>query len=303
MQKSFFHIPSDYAKACILFSIILLGGIGISILLSSFPEKEKRTTQADLKLIDKFLSSIYRDDSIRKKEYIRAFKNKNERFTKLEPFDPNTIDSSTLINMGFKPYIVKNILKYRSKGGKFRTPESFSKIYGISPKQFQNLLPYIYIGERFQPPKYDTLRFEKIKNNSIKPFKYIEGIVIELNSADTTELKKIPQIGIGLAKMIVNYRDKLGGFYSTKQLSEIEYMPLNIEKWFTIKSPIYRHIHINKSSLVQLRNHPYLNFYQAKVIIEHRRRFGKIKSLSDISLYTEFTRKDFERISSYVDFD
>ncbi len=303
MQKNFFHIPPDYAKACILFSIILLGGIGISILLSSLPEKEKKTTQADLKLIDKFLSSIYKEDSIRKKEYVLTFKNKNEKIIKLEPFDPNTVDSFTLINMGFKPYIAKNILKYRAKGGKFRTPESFSKIYGISPEQFRSLLPYIYIGERFQSKKYDSLHFEKIKSNSIKPFKYTEGTVIELNLADTTELKKIPQIGIGLAKMIVNYRDRLGGFYSTKQLSEIEYMPLNIEKWFTIKSPIYCHIHINKSSLVQLRSHPYLNFYQAKVIIEHRRRFGKIKSLSDISLYTEFTRKDLERISSYVDFD
>ena len=301
MQKNFFHIPPDYAKACILFSIILLGGVGISILLSSFPEKEKRTTQADLKLIDQFLSSISKEDSIRKREYVWIFKNKKS--IKLEPFDPNTVDSSTLINMGFKPYIAKNILKFRAKGGKFRTPESFSRIYGISPEQFRNLLPYIYIGERFQPKKYDSLRFEKIKSNSIKPFKYTESTVIELNLADTTELKKIPQIGIGLAKMIVNYRDRLGGFYSTKQLSEIEYMPLDIQKWFTIKSSIYRHIHINKSSLVQLRSHPYLNFYQAKVIIEHRRRFGKIKSLSDISLYTEFTRKDFERISPYVDFD
>ena len=159
MQKNFFHIPPDYAKACILFSIILLGGVGISILLSSFPEKEKRTTQADLKLIDKFLSSIYREENIRKKEYIQAFKNKNEKSIRLELFDPNTVDSSTLINMGFKPYIAKNILKYRTKGGIFRTPESFSKIYGISPKQYRDLLPYNYIGKNFQPKKYDTLRF------------------------------------------------------------------------------------------------------------------------------------------------
>ena len=52
-----------------------------------------------------------------------------------------------------------------------------------------------------------------------------------------------------------------------------------------------------------MRNHPYMNFYQAKAIMEHRRRFGKIKSLSDISLYTEFTRKDLERLSPYIDFD
>lgn len=44
-------------------------------------------------------------------------------------------------------------------------------------------------------------------------------------------------------------------------------------------------------------------FYQAKVIIEYRRKKGKLKSLSQLSLYEEFTEKDLERLSHYLAFD
>lgn len=303
MRKNFFRIPPDQARPCLLLSLILVAGIGTSVILSLIPEKETKTSQADMKLIDEFLSTIHQNDSLWKSRYSKTFKDRYGKTIRLVPFDPNTVDSATLVGMGLRPYIAKNILRYRSKGGKFRTPESFSKIYGISPEQFRQLQPFIFIGEEFLPKKYDTLRFDKSRRDSLKPFKYTEGAVVELNSADTTELKKIPQIGSGLAKMIVGYREKLGGFYSTGQLAEIEYMPANMAKWFVIKSPVYRRIHINKYTIAQMRNHPYMNFYQAKAIMEHRRRFGKIKSLSDISLYTEFTRKDLERLSPYIDFD
>ena len=51
-------------------------------------------------------------------------------------------------------------------------------------------------------------------------FKYQPGTVINLNEADTTELKKIPGIGSAIARMIVNYRTQLGGFYKIEQLQE-----------------------------------------------------------------------------------
>lgn len=303
MRKDFFRIPQSSARIVILLTSILLIGLGISVFLTLIPKQESDTTEADKQLIEQFLASVKKRENEWKNKYAKTFHLKSGKTIRLVPFDPNTVDSITLVNMGLRPYIAKNILKYRTKGGKFQTPESFSKIYGISSDQFNQLLPFIYIGDEFQKQRMDTIRFERAKKDSFIPFKYAEGTIVDLNRADTTELKKIPQIGTGLAKMIIGYREKLGGFHSVRQLSEIEYLPQGIEKWFAIHSPLYRKIKVNKASLSKLRNHPYLNFYQAKVILEHRRRFGKIKSLSEISLYTEFTRKDFERISPYLDFD
>jgi DNA uptake protein ComE-like DNA-binding protein len=74
-------------------------------------------------------------------------------------------------------------------------------------------------------------------------------------------------------------------------------------KWFKLEDEIQRKIDINKVGLEELRAHPYLNFYQAKVIVEHRRKKGPIKSLSQLALYEEFTEKDLERLSAYISFD
>ena len=136
-----------------------------------------------------------------------------------------------------------------------------------------------------------------------KPFKYPEGTLVDVNSADTTELKKIPGIGSGIAKAIVAYRSRLGGFYSLEQLTEIEYVTPSLVKWFKLEGPVLRPLKVNKAGLEALRAHPYLNFYQAKVIVEHRRKKGQLKSLSQLSLYEEFTEKDLERLSAYLKFD
>ncbi|MBO5880605.1 MAG: helix-hairpin-helix domain-containing protein, partial [Paraprevotella sp.] len=59
----------------------------------------------------------------------------------------------------------------------------------------------------------------------------------------------------------------------------------------------------NRMSVEALRRHPYLNFYQSRTIVEHRRKYGPIKELQSLSLYDEFTSKDIERLQPYVCFD
>ena len=221
----------------------------------------------------------------------------------LKPFDPNEADSTELSRLGLSPYVVRNILKYRQKGGRFRTPESFSRIYGLEQEQFETLKPYIRIArpKAAEIKEVDTMTVRKVVEK--KPFKYPEGTLVDVNSADTTELKKIPGIGSGIAKAIVAYRSRLGGFYSLEQLTEIEYVTPSLVKWFKLEGPVLRPLKVNKAGLEALRAHPYLNFYQAKVIVEHRRKKGQLKSLSQLSLYEEFTEKDLERLSAYLKFD
>lgn len=221
----------------------------------------------------------------------------------LTSFDPNEADSTELSHLGLSPYVVRNILKYRQKGGRIRTPESFSRIYGLEQEQFETLKPYIRIArpKAAEIKEVDTMTVRKVMEK--KPFKYPEGTLVDVNSADTTELKKIPGIGSGIAKAIVAYRSRLGGFYSLEQLTEIEYITPSLVKWFKLEGPVLRPLKVNKSRLEALRAHPYLNFYQAKVIVEHRRKKGQLKSLSQLSLYEEFTEKDLERLSAYLKFD
>lgn len=226
----------------------------------------------------------------------------------LTRFEPNLADSIELLRLGLPAYVVRNVLKYRQKGGRFRTPESFSRIYGLTEEKFRELKPYIYISEAFvrkplpSKPELPKKSVER-KDTFQRPFKYPEGTWVDANQADTTELKKIPGIGSGIARMIVSYRNRLGGFYSLEQLAEVKFVTPELMEWFKLENVDVRKLSINKAGLEELRAHPYLNFYQAKVIVEYRRKKGKITSLSQLSLYEEFTEKDLQRISAYISFD
>ena len=128
----------------------------------------------------------------------------------LQPFDPNVADSALLCRVGFPSFMARNLIRYRSKGGVFRTPESLKRIYGMTDSLYQTLEPYITIGPDFQ--HRDTLPWKTAPVDSLE-MKYAEGTVVELNHADTVRLKRIPGIGRGLARMIVAYRQRLGGLF------------------------------------------------------------------------------------------
>lgn len=245
--------------------------------------------------------------SIRKNEqkaYTHDRNFQSRRTVSLTTFDPNTTDSVGFLDLGLPAWMAKNILKYRNKGGKFRRAEDFRKVYGLTQEQYTILLPYICIAPVIEPHQ-DTLRLyiPKVEKDTLKFFKYTAGTVVELNGADTTELKKIPGIGSAIARMITGYRSRLGGFYDIAQLKEIH---LNVEKlrpWFNVATDNIRQLNINQTGIERLKAHPYINFYQAKIIVEYRKKKGTLKSLKQLSLYEEFTPQDLERISHYVCFE
>lgn len=197
--------------------------------------------------------------------------------------------------------MAKNILHYRAKGGKFRKPEDFKKVYGITEEQYSVLLPYIHI-----PPEDTVHHIPQLyiaQNAPVENIKYAIGTILDLNRADTTELKKIPGIGSGIARLIVGYRQRLGGFYQIEQLKDINLNIQQLQAWFSIDPANVHRINLNRISVDRLRSHPYINFYQAKAIVEYRKKKGSLTSLKPFSLYEEFTETDLERIGHYVCFE
>ena len=262
-----------------------------------------------------------------------------ERFN----FDPNTADSTQLLRLGLQPWQVRNIMKYRAKGGVYRQPEDFARVYGLTVKQFRELRPYIHISPDYRPASEVYGRHEPYPSarngygarpseshwgasdgyrsgsqaaggqaiagqtsyarDTVRyPIKLKAGEVVALNVADTTMLKKVPGIGSYYARRIVGYRDRLGGFAHVEQLLEIEGFPEEALAFFDIGNGPTRHLNLNKLSLSQLRSHPYINFYQAKAIVDRRRLKGPLHSLDELSLLDEFPAQDLERLAPYVEF-
>lgn len=304
MWKDFFYFTRTERQGIIVLVVLILGIFIISHFLSKSQEKNLSVGKATIfqKEYDSFIHSI---QEVSSKEYLDndyydSFNNssKPEPF----PFDPNMADSSTLLKVGMYPWMVRNILRYRMKGGKFRQPEDLQKIYGMTHRLYNRLLPYICIQHReYKNDTTSLFAFNKIKKDTI--YKYPMGTKIDLNHSDTTELKKIPGIGSGLSKMIVRYRKQLGNYYEVDQLKDIHLSAEKLKAWLTVKPHETIKININKCSLEKLMRHPYINFYQAKVIVEHRRKKGDIKSLKQLILYEEFTANDFQRLEPYICFN
>ena len=269
-----------------------------------FPVKEEETLEQDqegIEEIKNFLAGVHEMEERQSLQY--SYDKPKKRKVVLAAFDPNSADSIDFLQRGLSPFIAHTILQYRRAGGKFRTADDFSRVYGLSSEEFKILKPYIRIAEVFRR-KQDTLHaVKKMRKDTLAVYKYPEGTLVDLNEADTTELKKIPGIGSGIARMIVAYRNRLGGFYDTAQLKEVDYVNEDMLKWFKLENASIHRINANKAGLDKLRSHPYMNFYKAKVIMEYRRKKGKLKSLSQLSLYEEFTEKDLERLSHYLTFD
>lgn len=228
--------------------------------------------------------------------------------TELFVFDPNSVDSLTLRTLGLRTWQVHNLLQYRRKGGRWKSAEDFSRLYGLSDEEFRRLRPYIRISalssgrERGEDVAWnkgsrDTLPFRRVE-------KYPEGTVLELNTADTTMLKGIPGVGSYCAGKICRYRERLGGFVSVEQLNEIQGFPAGIERWFKVETAYHpRRIPLNTADFQTLVRHPYLDYEQVKSIVNYRKKYGKLKSWNDLRLTGLFPDNAVSRLTPYFSFE
>lgn len=308
MWKDFFYFSKGQRTAIIVLICLIISTIAVEFLLPYFIPPQEQSKSNFLDEAKRFEQTLVSRDSLRRaqweQKYDSIFQN-NKEFVKKEAekyslfkFDPNTADSATFVRLGLKPFIASNILKFRNKGGKFRTPESFSKVYGIYPEKYKELEPYIAITEIKQTTK------DSIKSSS--PTK-IKNMLVELNSADTTELMKVYGLGRGYAKAIVRFRQQTGGFVSVEQLRELYGMS---EENFNKISPnckvnteLVKKIQVNTASVERLNAHPYLNFYESKAIYEFRRRKGKLKNANELAAISELKPETIRKIQPYFSFE
>ena len=227
------------------------------------------------------------------------------RQSELFPFDPNTADSTQLLRLGLQPWQVVNIYKYRAAGGVYRKPRDFARLYGLTLKEYRRLEPYIRISEENLPAENYFYKYEPIEErDTLKyPVKLQPEERVVLNSADTAQLRKVPGIGSYFARKIVEYRERLGGYYRVQQLLEIEDFPETAVNFFIIPDGTeFRKMNLNRLSLNELKRHPYINFYQAREIVDFRRLHGRIENLQQLSLSKDFPPEAIERLEPYVEY-
>ena len=156
-------------------------------------------------------------------------------------------------------------------------------------------------------PNSEAREFKRSTRTSRRSAKTDE--MVELNSADTTRLKQLRGIGSGYAKMIVAYREKLGGFYKAEQLLEVYKFPdetyQKIKHQLSVDTTLIRKIKINEATVKQLKSHPYISYYQALSIVENRELQPAMRynSLYDMVVDEDLKEEDILRVAPYFSFE
>lgn len=305
--KEFLYFPKSDRKAIIFMLIVaVVALVGICVLGSkdevSETDERLTSTESDSNHDKAMTRQGYENATSERgaEPYYSGERQQAERFA----FDPNTADSTELLRLGLSPWQVRNIYKYRSKGGIYRTPSDFAQLYGLTVKQYRELEPYIRISSDYREAS-SVIHRERIaphRDTLLLPSKIKPGEHINLNTADTTQLKKVPGVGSYFARAIANYRQRLGGFVSTEQLLEIEGFPEESLPYFVIGIPQIATIKVNRLTLSQLRRHPYINFYQARAITDFRRLKHDLSNIEELRQMPVFSEKDITRLRPYLEF-
>ena len=188
-------------------------------------------------------------------------KQKSPPPTRCREFDPNTIPGDTLTNWGWHPFIVRNMLRYRNSGGRFRKAEDLLRTYGMDSMTYSRIADCIKIAKKIVVPVY-------------------------VNAADTSQWMALPGIGPVLSKRIVKFRNRLGGFHTIDQIANTYGLS---EETFSMIRPYLRMrsghktINLTTATVEELASHPYISEKQARVMMNYFTHHGRPQSLDELS--------------------
>jgi len=237
------------------------------------------------------ISKNYNSNKVRDKT-----NSEKENASALFLFDPNTANEDEFLKLGFKDWQVKNIIKYRQKGGRFRKPEDIKKIYGVSEKQYQTILPFIKIA--FTDDEKPEINQKEKASTPI--------VMLDLNACDSMQLIQLPAIGPWFANKIIRYRNRLGGFYSIQQLMEIkgfrQGMLDTIAPLIMIDPVTIQQLNINSAEIKELGTHPYIGYNSARILVNFRVQHGPYTSWKDVEKVMGLPADFKEKLLPYISF-
>jgi len=212
-------------------------------------------------------------------------------------FDPNTLDEAGWVRLGIREKTARTIINYRSKGGKFKTPEDIRKIWGLRKEEADRIIPYATVSPSNN--SYNYAGYQKNNTAASKP------VLLDANIATPEQLRTLPGIGYALPYKIVKYREKLGGFLNMQQVKEtygmndsifaailpfLHVLPIEIKK-----------ININAATDFELGGHPYIDRTIAKAITIYRTQHGGYKSVDEVKKIVFITDEVYNKISPYLE--
>lgn len=299
------ELTHNEAKSALIFFAIIL----INLLLYYSYSTSTVNKQSEI-LIENYGETELPEPEERKSKWVDYNTDKKyaKTFEKFN-FDPNVASEDQLTRLGFPKYLSKTMIKYRSKGGKFKYKEDLLKIYSMKPDLYVEIENLVLLPSKmdkkvtdFDEQRVFTEPKSQVFTKPVFTKKEFSISKFDINTADTSQLMQIRGIGKVYANRIIKYRDILGGFHSIDQVGEtygIDPSILPELKKFAIMGSQIKKIRINE--LDNFR-HPYLKFNQVKVIVAYRKQHGNFKNAEDLKEIKILDDVTISKIEPYLEF-
>jgi len=318
--KQFFKEYFSFTKSERNGVIVLLTIIALLIVFPQFAYLIKKNESIDFsefeKEIDDFEASLIEKKT--ENQYETSYSSNNV-FPSVDSvnyfsFNPNTITETEWQKLGLSDKLIKTILNYRTKGGKFYKKEDLKKMYGMPEDIYDTLQHYIIVENKKKYANNSKSYNNKYNNNynnnyneNNKSKKYNNeeyNIVVEINSADQEELVKLRGIGAAFSERIIDKRNSLGGFVEKEQLLEV--YGLKSETFEMIKDHIIidltkvKKINLNKAEFGDLIRHPYIDKETTILILKYRDKANIIYSVDELLENNVLTNDMFNKLKHYL---
>ena len=275
--KDYFQFNKKERNGILLLSCLLL----LLILFYQFSHLLKQESRTDFSSFEKALAELeYEQEPTIEKQKDSLFY-----------FNPNTLADKGWLVLGLPSTKLSVLRNFQKSGAIFKTKTDLKHYFAITDEFYEKVEKYISIPEI---KKTETPINKTKKTNQI----------VELNQADSLQLISINGVGPFYAKQILKYRKELGGFRNYDQLTEIWGLEnLEIQKLkqqTSIDTLHIRQVNVNTIELEQLKLHPYLNYKQAKMILNYRKQHGDFKQVKDIRKIKPISPELFRKIAPYL---
>lgn len=218
----------------------------------------------------------------------------------LRSFSLDTVSAAFLVEAGFSPRQAEVVLRYRDASGGIHSEEQFRRCYVVSEAMADRLVPYIVFTAAEPEHAAESVGDAAVgEESSPQP-------LVEINSADSAQLRSVRGIGEKSVTAIMRYRELLGGFYSVEQLAELDVVTeSNYERILTqicCDSCKISKIDINFAGPKELMRHPYVSAKALRRIVKQRQLKGGWSGIGEMIDQNILSEEEAERLAPYLRF-
>ncbi len=290
----YFNLSRKESNGFIILCLLMLFLIFVPSLNRAFFYEEEIVLPSDKKMLDSIV--VLLETTSKKTFYNPKEKKNNYSINNYSNFNPNLSSENEMTNAGVPAFLSQRIIKFRNKGGKFKTKADLKKIYGLRESTYLELFPFIEL-----PILHEVVERHETPYSSTKKNKQL----FDLNLADSLRLVSLKGIGPTLASRILKYRNKLGGFIKKEQLNEVyglDSFALNEIKIHCIIDTkfIPNTININNTNLTELASHPYIGRKTGQLIMNYLKQHGNYSSIEELKNLKTISEENYIKIAPYL---